>query len=316
MGREHKFRFGVQCAGVASGAATAAGWRDQARKIEDLGYSTLFMPDHYADMELAPMVGMSVAAEATSTLRIGSLVLANDYKHPAVVAKEAATLDLLSDGRLELGIGAGWQRSDYDALGLPYDRPGVRIDRLAEALQVIRGAWGAAPFSFKGEHYTITDYDARPKPVQQPPPILMGGGGHRMLNLAGREADIVGINPNLRAGEIRADSVWDAVADMTRQKIEWICEGAGDRFDAIELQVRYFVAAITDDRLDLAERLAAGFGMAAEDALETHVALVGTVDEIVDQLVERRETWGVTYVVVGADLSEAFAPVVSRLAGT
>lgn len=311
MGRDHKFRFGVQC----SAATSATAWREQARKIEDLGYSTLFMPDHFADTELAPMVGMSVAAAATATLRIGSLVLDNDYKHPAVVAKEAATLDLLSDGRLELGVGAGWQISDYDQLGIPYDRAGVRIDRLTEALQVIRGAWSAEPFSFKGEHYTITDYTGKPKPVQQAPPILLGGGGRRMLTLAGREADIVGINPNLRAGEVRPDAVWDAVADMTRQKLQWIREGAGDRFDAIELQVRYFVAAVTDDRLGLAQRLSAGLGIPPEDALESHVALVGTIDEIVDKLVERRETWGVTYVVVGADLYEAFAPVVAQLAG-
>jgi probable F420-dependent oxidoreductase len=170
----------VQC----SSAGSATQWRNHARKMEDLGYSTLFMPDHFVDTQLAPMVGMATAAEATSTLRIGSLVLDNDYKHPAVLAKEAATLDLLSEGRLELGIGAGWQISDYDALGLPYDRPGVRIDRLAEALEVIRGAWADGPYSFKGEHYTITDYDGKPKPVQQPPPILMGGGGRRMLRLA------------------------------------------------------------------------------------------------------------------------------------
>lgn len=284
--------------------------------MEDLGYSTLFMPDHYADTDLAPMVGMSVAAEATTTLRIGSLVLDNDYKHPAVVAKEAATLDLLSDGRLELGIGAGWQRSDYEALGLPYDRAGVRIERLAEALEVIRGAWGKGPFSYKGTHYTITEYDAKPEPVQQPPPILMGGGGRRMLTLAGREADIVGINPNLRAGEVGPDSVRDSIADMTRQKLAWIREGAGERFEAIELQVRYFFAAITDDRIGLAERVAPTFGLSASDALDAHVALVGTIEQIIDQLVERREAWGVTYVVVGADIFEAFAPVVAQLAGT
>lgn len=312
MGSRHRFRFGVQCAEAPSATA----WREQARKMEDLGYSTLFMPDHYVDMELAPMVGMAVAAEATTSLRIASLVFDNDYKHPAVLAKEAATLDLLSDGRLELGIGAGWQRSDYDALGLPYDRPGLRIDRLAEALHVIRGAWGEKPFSFEGEHYTITDYDGKPKPVQSPPPIMLGGGGRRMLMLAGREADIVGINPNLRAGEVGPDAVRDSVAEMTRTKLDWVRQGAGGRFDDIELQVRYFFAAVTDDRMRLANAVAPGMGLTAEEALNAHVALVGTVDEIVDQLVERRESWGVTYVVVGADTYEAFAPVVARLAGT
>lgn len=284
--------------------------------MEDLGYSTLYVPDHFVDTELAPMVAMAVAAEATTRLRVGALVFDNDYKHPAVLAKEAATLDLLSDGRLELGIGAGWQRSDYDALGLPYDRPGMRIDRLAEALEVIRGAWGDGPYSFKGEHYAITDYNGIPKPVQQRPPILIGGGGRKVLTLAGREADIVGINPNLRAGEVGPDSVQDAVEEMTRRKLAWIREGAGDRFDDVELQIRYFFAAITDDRAGLAAAVAPGFGLTPEEALDSHVALVGTIDEIVDQLVERRETWGVTYVVVGADLHQAFAPVVARLAGT
>jgi probable F420-dependent oxidoreductase len=284
--------------------------------MEDLGYSTCYVPDHFVDTELAPMVAMAVAAEATTSLRVGALVFANDYKHPAVLAKEAATLDLLSDGRVELGIGAGWQRSDYDALGLPYDRPGVRIERLAEALEVIRGAWGAGPFSFKGEHYTISDYDGLPKPVHQPPPIMIGGGGRKVLTLAGREADVVGINPNLRAGEIGPDSVRDAVEEMTRRKLGWIREGAGARFDDVELQVRYFLGAVTDDRAGLAAAVAPGFGLTPEEALSSHVALVGTIDEIVDQLVQRRETWGVTYVVVGADLVEAFAPVVARLAGT
>ena len=142
---------------------SAGDWRDKARKMEDLGYSTLFMPDHFVDTQLAPMVAISFAAAATTTLRIGMLVLGNDYKHPAVTAKEAATIDLLSDGRLEFGLGAGWMQTDYDALGMPYDRPGVRIDRLDEALAVINGAWADGPFSFKGKHYTITDYDGRPE---------------------------------------------------------------------------------------------------------------------------------------------------------
>ena len=198
-----KFRFGVQ----ASTARTGAEWAEQARTIEDLGYSTLFMPDHFVDAALAPMVALPFAAAATTTLRIGMLVLGNDYKHPAVVAKEAATLDVLSDGRLEFGLGAGWMTADYDALGLTYDRPGVRIDRLAEALAVVKGAWGDGPFDFAGEHYTINAYDGLPTPVQRPrPPILVGGGGQKLLRLAGREADIVGINPILSAGVIGARS--------------------------------------------------------------------------------------------------------------
>src|SRR4051794_18791104 len=257
-----EFRFGVQ----ASAARTATEWAEQARAIEDLGYSTLFMPDHFVDAPLAPMVALSFAAAATTTLRIGMLVLGNDYKHPAVVAKEAATLDVLSDGRLEFGLGAGWMTADYEALGLPYDRAGVRIERLDEALQVVKGAWADGPFDFSGEHYTVTGYDAQPTPVQQPrPPILVGGGGQKVLHLAGREADIVGINPILHAGVIGAEAARDTLGDSTARKIRWAREGAGDRFDELELQIRYFVAAVTDDARGLAEAMAPGFGVSADE---------------------------------------------------
>lgn len=313
MAHDRKFRFGVQTSAASSGTE----WRERAKKLEDLGYSTLYMPDHFIESMLAPMVAISVAATATTTLRVGTLVLGNDYKHPAVVAKEAATLDLLSDGRIELGIGAGWMKTDYDTLGLPYDSAGVRIDRLAEAIAALKGAWAPGPFTLTGEHYTITEYDGIPKPVQQPSiPLLVGGGGPKLLHLAGREADIVGINPNLRAGEVTSDAVQDTVASMTKQKVEWVREGAGDRFDDIELQIRYFVCAVTDDARGLADAMAPGMGLSSDEALESGVALVGTIDEICDTLVGRREEWGVSYVVVGDEHIDAFAPVVARLAGT
>jgi probable F420-dependent oxidoreductase len=309
---DRKFRFGVQTGGAESGAE----WREKARKVEALGYSTLYMPDHFIETPFAPAVGMAMAAEATETLRVGTLVLGNDYKHPAVVAKEFATLDLLSGGRTEVGLGAGWMQSDYDALGFLYDSPGVRIARLAEALAVVKGAFGPGPFTFEGEHYTIRDYDGIPKPVQQPPPILVGGGGPKLLRLAGREADVVGINPNLRKGAVTNDAAQDSVAAMTKQKVEWVREGAGSRFDDLELQIRYFLCAVTDDRRGLAEAMAGGFGLSADEALESGVACVGTVDEICDILQARRDEWAVSYVVVGDDQYEAFAPVVERLAGT
>lgn len=287
------------------------------RAIEASGYSTLFVPDHFVDQQLSPMVTLAAAAEATTTLRVGTLVLGNDYRHPAAVAKEAATIDLLSDGRVELGIGAGWMTADYDALDLVYDSPGTRIARLAEAIAVIKGCWSPGAFSFSGEHYTIAEYDATPEPVQQPhPPVLVGGGGRKVLSLAGREADIVGINPNLRAGALTADAVQSSLADLTAQKIESVREAAGERFDEIELQIRYFLTAVTDDRRALAEALAPAYGLTADEALESGVALVGTVDEICDQLVQRRDEWGVSYVIIGDDNVEAFAPVVARLAGT
>jgi probable F420-dependent oxidoreductase len=307
------FRFGVQ----AATARTAAEWAEQARRIEGLGYSTMFMPDHFVDTALAPMVALPFAAAATTTLRVGMLVLGNDYKHPAVVAKEAATLDLLSDGRLEFGLGAGWMTADYEALGLPYDRPGLRIDRLEEALAIVRGAWADGPFDHSGAHYTITAYDGLPKPVQRPhPPVLVGGGGPKLLRLAGREADIVGINPILSAGVIGVEAAKSTVGDATARKIAWVREGAGERFDDVELQIRYFVAAITDDARGLADAMAPAFGVSADEALSSGAVLAGSVDEVCDTLLRRREEWGVSYVVFGDDQYEQFAPVVARLAGT
>ncbi len=307
------FRFGVQCGGDHA----RADLEQLARKIEALGYATFYVPDHFIDTQMAPMVAMAVAAEATKTLRVGALVFDNDYKHPAILAKELATLDRLSDGRVELGIGAGWQKIDYDALGIPYDPAGVRVDRLEEALAVIKGAWGPEQYSFSGTHYTITDYNGSPKPTQQPhPPILVGGGGPRVLRLAGREADIVGINPNLRAGEVTNDAATNSVAEMIDQKVAWVREGAGARFDDVELQIRYFFAAITDDRQALAGAAAANLGLEPDAVLEAGTTCIGTIDEICDQLVARRERWGVSYIVIGNDLFEAFAPVVERLAGT
>ena len=313
MTHPRKFRFGVQ----TNGAIDAAAWREQARKMEDLGYATLFMPDHFSDTRFAPMVAISVAAEASTALRIGMLVLGNDYKHPAVVAKEAATLDVLSDGRLELGLGAGWQLADYELLGLQYDSAGTRIARLEEAIAVVKGCFADGPFTFEGEHYRITNYDAQPPPVQRPhPPLVVGGGGRKVLGLAGREADIVGINPNLREGVIGSDAALSTLREVTEQKLQWIRDGAGERFDDLELQIRYFVAAITDDAMGLAEAMAPAFGVDPAAALESAVACVGTVDAVCDLLVQRREEWGVSYVVFGDDTFEAFAPVVARLAGT
>src|SRR4051794_36268937 len=297
MGSKHTFRFGVQC----GGAHTGASWRELARKIEDLGYSTMYTPDHFIDTVLAPMPALAIAAEATTTLNVGALVFDNDYKHPAILAKEWATVDVLSGGRTELGIGAGWMKTDYDALGLPYDSAGTRIARLDEALQVIKGCFAGESFSFSGEHYTVTDYTAQPTPAQAKLPVLIGGGAPKILGLAGREADVVGINPNLRVGAITADAAKSASAQETANKIEWIKAGAGSRFDDIELQIRYFVHAITDDRSGFAAAVAGGFDATPEEVLGSGAALFGTIPEIIDTLHQRRDEWGVTYVVVGGD---------------
>jgi probable F420-dependent oxidoreductase len=306
------FRFGVQ----VSQTGSASAWRENARKIEDLGFSTLFMPDHFGE-ELAPIPAIAMAAAHTTTLRVGSLVLDNDYKHPAIVAKEAATIDMLSDGRLELGIGAGWMRTDYDQLGLPYDSPAVRVDRFEEALHVIKQCFTGEQFTYHGEHYRITDYASWPRPVQHPrPPILVGGGGKRVLSIAAREADIVGINPNLRAGEIGRDATLDSLKEQTDRKIAWVRDAAGTRLDDIEIQMRFFVTSVRPDRMTMAEALAPAFGVSPEEALESGAVLVGTEDEIAEQLHRRREEWGLSYVVVGNDNVDEFAPIVAKLTGT
>ena len=265
MAHDRKFRFGVQ----VSQAVSAASWRDKARKIEDLGYSTLFMPDHFgAGARAVPAIAM--AAAHTTTLRVGALVFDNDYKHPAILAKEAATIDLLSDGRLRA---RHRRRLDEDRLrrARPAVRPagGARRPVRRGACRSSRAASPARPFSMQGEHYRITDYASWPVPVQQPgPPILIGGGGKRVLSIAGREADIVGINPNLRAGEINAAAARDSLKEQTDRKIQWIRDAAGARFDDIEIQMRFFVASITDDRMGLAAALAPAFGVEPEAALE------------------------------------------------
>lgn len=306
------FRFGVQ----TKTAASRTEWRDTIRRIDDLGYGTVTLPDHFDD-QLSPTVALMAAADASERLKLGTLVWCNDYRHPVVLAKETATLDLLSDGRLELGIGAGWMRSDYEQAGMVYDRPGQRIDRMIEAIEILKGLFADGPFSFNGQHYTVQNLEGTPKPVQRPhPPFLVGGGGPRFLRLAGRHADIVGINFNLAAGALTADIGSDATAERYEEKLSWVREGAGDRFDDIELHLRVFITAVTDDRRGMAEMLAAGVGLTPEQGLASPYALVGTPAQIADDLRERRERYGVSYVVVGQDVIDDFAPVVAELAGS
>ena len=312
MSTPRRFRFAVQ----EHHAAGAKHWREKARAIESMGYAALYLPDHFSDQP-GPIAAMMAAAGATETLRIGSLVFDNDYRHPVVLAKEAATLDLLSEGRLDFGIGAGWMKADYDRSGIPHDSAGTRIDRMREGLAIIKGLWTGTPFSFAGTHYTIDNLEGSPRPVQQPhPPILLGGGGRKMLTLAGREADIVNVNYDLREGRVNRELVRTGLAAATDQKLEWIREAAGDRFDQIELSVTIFLAANTDDRDSMAAGVGAGLDLQAEDILAMPHFLIGTADQLVDDLKERRERYGISYVVVPGEVAESLAPVVERLAGT
>ncbi len=307
-----KFRFGIQ----TSQANSAEEWAAKAKQIEELGYSTLFIPDHFNE-QFAPVPALMAAADATSTLRLGTMVLDNDYRHPLVLAKEIATLDVLSGGRVELGLGAGWMRSDYEQSGIPYDRPGVRIRRFEEALQIIKGLFADGPCSFSGEFYNITEHDALPKPVQKPhPPILVGGGGRHVLSIAAREADIVGVNFSLAEGEVNPAVAATGTAEATREKIAWIREAAGRRLGVIEMNVTVFVCMVTDDREAMGERVAAGFGFSPEDVKATPHVRIGTVDQIAEDLEQRRDEFGFSYVVLSGDVFEAMAPVVEWLAGT
>ena len=307
------FRFGVQLSAGTSGRE----WAETARRIEALGYSVATMPDHFTD-QLAPMPALQAVLDATTTLRAGALVFDNDYKHPAILAKELATMDVLSDGRVEIGLGAGWMITDYEQLGIAYDRPGVRIDRFVEGLSVIRGAMADGPFDFEGEHYTITDYNGLPKPVQTPhPPILIGGGGPRVLTIAARQADIVGVNGTLDAGVIGPEAIATMTAEAVTSKVAIVAEAAdaAGRLDHIEMNIRTFFVSVTDDRRD---RIAAMAGMIGVDEAmidASPFALIGNPAEIVEDLIERREQYGFSYVIVGAEEIETFAPVVAELAG-
>jgi probable F420-dependent oxidoreductase len=307
------FRFGVQL----SSAASATEWSDLARKAEDLGLTTRVVAGHMGE-ELEPVPALGAAADASSGVRVGTLVWDNDYKHPVVLAKEAATIDVLSGGRLEFGIGAGWLNTDYEQSGIAKDGAGVRIARMAEAVEIYRGLWADGPFSFEGEHYRITGLEGFPKPVQQPgPPVLIGGGAPKVLGIAGRLADIVGINPSIAKGYVDADAAVDTTPERVDQKVQWLREGAGDRFDDLELNILVFLTNIGDDAGAALDGTAQLFGVTPDQLRASPYAWVGSVGEVCEQLQTARDRWGTSYFVVqGADAMEAVAPIVTELAGT
>jgi probable F420-dependent oxidoreductase len=305
------FRFGVQI----TSPGDSRSWIDQARKIESLGYATATMPDHF-DGQLAPMPALQSLLDSTTTLRAGALVFDNDYKHPVVLAKELATMDVLSDGRVDIGLGAGWMISDYEQMGMRYDRAGVRIDRFVEGLAVIKGAMGPGPFSFEGEHYTITNYDGLPKPVQGTcPPVLIGGGGKRVLSIAAREADIVGVNASLQAGVVGPDVIASMTEESTIDKVKIVADAAGDRISEIEMNIRAFFVSVTDDRAGQLTGVAEMIGVEQSMVENSPFALIGSPPKIAEDLLARREQYGFSYIIVGSDDIEDFAPVVAQLAG-
>jgi probable F420-dependent oxidoreductase len=319
----HPFRFGLQSYAPAS----AAEWREQARRAEATGFSTLSVADHvigpgpalkptrHPVQVVAAIPAMAVAAEATTTLRIGSRVLSTDYRNPVMLAKELATLDFFSGGRLELGLGCGWLENEYDAIGIPFDRAGVRLDRLEETIGLLRAAFAPGELDVRGHHVHAVGFEAVPKPVSGMPPLMIGGGAQRVLSIAGREADIVSLNFDNSSGRLGPEAFGSATAEMTDEKIGWIRTAAGDRWPDIELEVGAYVTVV-GDHPDLAANMAPMFGLTAEQVTEHPHVLIGSVSEICDRVVERRERFGISYITFGAEVMEAVIPVVERLAGT
>jgi probable F420-dependent oxidoreductase len=315
MGRP--FRFGVQLTSLPR-----EGWRERVRRIEELGYSTIFWPDHF-DSQWEPVAALAAAAAATDSIHIGSLVYDVDYRHPVVFAKAAATIHLLSGGRHEFGLGAGWMESDYREAGIPYDRPGVRIERLEEALQIVLAMWTQEKTSFSGKHYRVTEVAQAAKlPAGERPRILVGGGGRRLLGVAARHADIVGINPSIPEGRVTRETAADLAPERVREKVGWIreaAERAGRDPDTLELNSLTFVLAITEDPSVVRAALSQNTGMSVDQIADCPLFLTGSSSEIRDRLGKRREETGISYVVVqGSDpeqLEQFAEEVVAPLTG-
>jgi probable F420-dependent oxidoreductase len=294
---ERAFRFGVQLSSLP-----VADWADRARHIEALGFSTLFVPDHFSASLWDPTTMLGGVAAVTKTLRVGTLVYGIDYRHPVIYARQAATLQAMSGGRHEFGLGAGWMLEDYEWAGMRYDKASVRIERLEEALTIIKSMWSKKKTTFSGKHYRVNE---APLKIELPggvrPPILIGGGGEKLLSVAGRHADIVGINPKIPEGRITARTALDITPESVRQKIRWVhdaARSAGRDPATIELNALVFVAAITNDPKPMREMVAANTGMPVEDVTDCPLFLIGSGAQVRDTLQRRREETGISYLVI------------------
>ena len=292
---------------------------ERARAAEDLGVTTFVLPDHLVGQP-APVPYLAAVAALTDRIRISAFVHNNDLRHPAVLAQELATLDVLSEGRLDVAVGAGWNEAEYTAIGLSFDPARVRQARLAESVTVLKGCFGAGPFSFAGEHYTITDYDAQPKPVQQPhPPFFIGGGGRATLELAAREAQTVGFAPRILRGGVPDPRSFTWAA--TEEKIGWVREVAGERFDELTLNVypSFWPVTVTDDLVREAEKVAAamkersGIELSVREVIDSPHIFIGTHDRFVEKFTELRDRLGISSFLIG-DLDQ-LGSVVEQLAG-
>jgi probable F420-dependent oxidoreductase len=310
------FRFLAEPSGIIDGKTLA----ERARHAEEIGIDTLVKSDHLLDL-LAPIPALATIAAATERLRISAFVFNNDLRHPAVLAQDLATLDVLSDGRLDIGLGAGWNEPEYKAIGLPFDPVGVRVSRMEESIAVLKGLLGDGRFSFQGKHYTITEMDGQPKPIQRPhPPFFIGGGGRRILSIAGREADIVSLAPRLLSGQ-RGDPrsiTWAG----TEEKIGWVREAAGARFDGLEFNVypTQWPIVVTNDLRGEARKVIdkmksrTGVELTEDEVIAAPNLFIGSVDRLVEKFEELRARLGISSFMVG-EIDE-LAMVVERLAGT
>jgi probable F420-dependent oxidoreductase len=310
------FRFGIKVATDPGDIPAREDWIALARKAEDLGYATLSLADHYIN-EMLPIAALMHVADATSTLRIGSCVFDVNYRHPVLLAKEVAAIDWFSGGRFELGLGAGALRIDYEQVGLPFDPPGIRVQRLAESVSIFKQFFTQDAVTFSGEHYKVTNLPAVPKAAQRPhPPIFIGGGGKKLLTLAAREADIIGVEAKLQ--DDRGSSLPSEFTEAALgQKVALLREIGGERFDMLELNYGFRTVISTEDRQRAAEEFAQkrGRGEAAEEILANPYFLIGAVEQMVETLQRRRELFGISYLQVFFQDIDVFAPVVARLAG-
>ena len=320
----HPFRFGLQAYAPESGKQ----WRELARKAESTGFSSFHLADHiigpgpalaatgHPVQTVAAIPAMAVAAEATSTIKVGCRVLCVDYRNPVMLAKEVATLDFFSEGRLELGLGAGWLQGEYEAVGIPFDRAGVRLDRFEEVIGLLRASFAEGELNIDTTPVHAVGFEAVPKPfTKSGPPIMIGGGAQRILTIAGREADIVSLNFNNSSGKLGAEGIGSSTAEHTDQKIQWIRNGAGERFNQIEIEIAAYFTVVTPDGAGTRAKMAPMFGMTPEVFAEHPNVLIGSVDEICDRIVERRERFGISYTSFGASVMDSVIPVVERLSG-
>ena len=302
---------------MSSGSSSAHGWRSLVRQIDDMGFDVMHVPQHRGTKGFGPIAALASAAEISSRLRLGSLVLDNESVHPALLAKDLATIDLISDGRLEVGIGAGWLPADHEPLGQVFPAAGERIEKLMEAVEILRACWTLPSASFSGKHYQLNELANDPLPVQQPyPPLLVGGGGKRVLSYAARVANIVSLVPNMSAGKVGRESAANATGAATLEKLQWVRDAAGERMGEIELHTNLTNIFVTNERLPIIEKLSRGYGLEnQEDVFAIPHVVLGTVEQCADQLLQRRVETGISHYTVFESGLADFGPILQLLAG-